>query len=192
MKLLEVYQWYLEEQQLVHDMSSFFAVEVNLNEVQCDEFFQLVSEEQLTTNDVANIIQDNYGDTLCIEVYMDILEQSTQAELIRKRNIEKNRKKLGSQFKRQKGDTPEQALNKSVNSLTVHKIGKQGEFIVKKKPSDIGVVRKELIAKKRRSESSKAKVDAAKATEKRKQQKGSNVTKGVGAAKFVSNLKLAA
>lgn len=190
MELLEVYKWYLVEQDLVNDMVAFFAEEVGLSESQSDKLFELIAEERLTSDDFANIIQDNYGNTLCVEVHMDLLEQNTQAALIRKQKIERSRKSLGAQFVSKKGDTDAQRLSKSVRSLTTFKIDQQGRFIQRDKVGNPGKVRSDLEAKRARSKSAKGKTDAAKATEKRKKQvkAGSKI----GASKFVQNLKLAA
>lgn len=190
MELLEVYQWYLAEQDLVDDMVAFFAEEVGLSDSQSDELFELVAEERLTSGSFASMIEENYGETLCVEVFLDLLEQNTEADLIRKRKIEKSRAELGAQFRVQKGDTDAQRISKSVRSLISFKIDQQGRFVQRDKQGDAGKVRADLEAKRARSKSAKGKADAAKATEKRKKQ--AKAGSKIGAAKFVSNLKLAA
>lgn len=189
MQLNEVFQWYLAEQEIVHDITSFFCEELNLSDETSDELFTLVAEERLTVNDFVLIIENNYGDTLCVEVFIDLIEQTEQAELIRKRRIERSRKELGAQFKPSKGDTDTQRLQKSTLSLSTFKIDKQGKFIQRKTKGDPNKIRKDLEAKRARSKSTKGKVDSAKAAERRKKQ--SKVGGKFGAAKFVQNLKLA-
>lgn len=189
MELLEVYKWYLDDQDILNEMVAFFSEEADLTEEQVDILFQEVSEDMLDSSQFALMLQENYGDTLCLEVFMDLLEQSTQAQLIRKRRIEQERKDLGQQFRAQKGDTEAQRLGKSVLSLATFKIDQQGRFVQRDHQGDPIKIRRDLEAKRSRSKSAKGKADAAKATEKRKQQ--ARAGSKVGSAKFVSNLKLA-
>jgi len=191
LNLLEIYKYFSNQDNLILEMASFFAQEVNMCEEQYDNFCNILIEENIGLNNLASIIEENYGPSLCLEVYEDLLkEQSDYQTLIRKRNIEDERKRLGAQFVAKPEDTDAQRLSKSVRSLTTFKINDKGRFVQRDKQGDATKVRKDLEAKRTRSLSSKAKIDAAKATEKRTKQ----ISAGnkVGAAKFVQNFKLAA
>jgi hypothetical protein len=179
--LLDVYKWHLEDRDRLADMASMFSEEVGLDEEQTEELFEIILEDNLTSFEFEQIIYENYR--LCLTL---ILEETNTKDLIRKVKIERERKKLGRQFRKVKGDTPEQSINKSVQSLATFKLTKDGKFEQRKTQGDVAKIRSNLQSKRSKFLSSQGKVAAAKATEKRKRQ--SRVGRKTGASKFVSKL----
>jgi len=180
--LMDVYSWHLQDRDRLADLATMFAEEANLDEKQTEELFEAVLEDNLTSSEFAQVLDENYH-SLSVTL---ITEQTSTAELKRKVDIERERKKLGRQFRKVKGDTAEQAINKSVQSLATFKISKEGKFQQREKQGDTATIRTNLQRKRSKFLSAQGKIAAAKATEKRKRQ--ARVGRRSGAAKFVSKL----
>lgn len=178
--LIQVYEWYLDDLHKTADIASLFSEELSLSQESELELFEAISEDMLTADQLLVILSEHYETLFTFEL---MVEETETSELIRKSRIERQRKKLGQQFRGIKGDTAEQKLNKSVLSLQTFTIDKEGHFKQRKSPGDAGKIRANLMSKRARFLATQAKISAQKATEKRKKQTIGGGKK-VGAGKF--------
>lgn len=182
----ELFLKYIENLENLSIVCSVFTEELNLNEDDSLEFYNKVLEDGIDFNDLLSIIDEDFYRCSIVNV---IMEQTTTQELKRKVEIERNRQRLGVQFRKTSGDTPEQAINKSAQSLATHKITSTGKFEQRKKKGKVDEIKSSLQKRRLDFLSASAKIRSDKASQRRKAEAKAGSTKG--ASKFVSRLKAA-